>query len=125
MRRAILTPANVNETRVADALIIGDEAAVYADKAYDSADRHRALAGRGIADGVMRRGYPQYSLTAAETARNRALAPLRSAIERVFGSLKRSYGWTRVRYRGRARNAAYLDLVCLALNLRRVVVLTG
>ncbi len=63
-------------------------------------------------------------LTPEETARNRALVPIRSAIERVFGTLKRSYGWTRVRYRGLARNAAPLDLPCLALNLRRLDVLT-
>ncbi len=35
VRRAKLTPANVNETLVGDDLVIGDEAAVYADKGYD------------------------------------------------------------------------------------------
>ena len=72
----------------------------------------------------MRRGHPHRPLTVEEVARNQALVPIRSAIERVFGTLKRSYGWTRVRYRGLARNAAHLDLLCLALNLRRMDVLT-
>jgi transposase, IS5 family len=121
VRRAVLTPANVNESVVADALPIGDEAAVYADKGYDSAARRALLAERGVFDGIMRRGHPRRRLTDAELARNRALVPIRSAIERVFGTLKRSYGWTRVRYRGLACNAAHLDLLCLALNLRRVV----
>ena len=125
VRRTRLTPANVGESLVADQLIIGDEAAVYADKAYDSADRHRALAERGIADGIMRRAYRNRPLPAEETARNRRLVPIRSAIERIFGTLKRSYGWTRVRYRGLARNAAHLDLLCLAFNLRRIDVITG
>ena len=58
-----------------------------------------------------------------EIARNRALVPIRSAVERVFGTLKRSYGWVRVRYRGLARNA-HLELLCLALNLRRLDALT-
>lgn len=124
VRRTRLTPANVNETLVADALVIGDEAAVYADKAYDSLARRADLAARGIADGVMRRGNRRRPLTAAEVARNRALTPIRAAIERVFGTLKRRYGWARVRYRGLARNAAHLDLLCLALNLRRAEVLT-
>jgi transposase, IS5 family len=124
VRRAVLTPANVNESVVADALPIGDEAAVYADKGYDSAARRGLLAERGVFDGIMRRGHPRRPLTAEEVARNRALVPIRSAIERVFGTLKRSYRWTRVRYRGLARNAAHLDLLCLALNLRRVNVLT-
>ena len=29
---------------------------------------------------------------------NVALAPIRSRVERAFGTLKRSYGWRRVRY---------------------------
>jgi len=125
IRRARLTPANVNETTVGDDLVIGDEAAVYADKGYDSLARHAGLAERGIADGVMRRGNRNRPLTPDEIARNRALTPIRAAVERVFGTLKRSYGWTRVRYRGLGRNAAHLDLLCLALNLRRADVLTA
>lgn len=124
VRRAILTPANVNEGLVADDLLLGDEAAVYADKAYDSAERRARLAERGLRDGIMRRGHPRRALTAEETARNRALVPIRSAVERVFGTLKRSYGWARVRYRGLERNAGHLDLLRLALNLRRADVLT-
>ena len=84
VRRTRLTAANVNETLVGDGLILGDEAAVYADKAYDTAARHAALAARGIGDGIMRRGHRR-PLGAAEVARNRTLAPIRSAIERVFG----------------------------------------
>ena len=97
VRRAILTPANVNESVVADALPIGDERAVYADKGYDSAARHARLGERGVFDGIMRRGHRHRPLTPDEVARNRSLVPIRSAIERVFGTLKRSYGWTRVR----------------------------
>jgi transposase, IS5 family len=50
---------------------------------------------------------------------NIALAPIRGQVERAFGTLKRSYGWRRVRYRGIARNGAHLHLLCCALNLRR------
>lgn len=125
VRRAILTPANVNESLVADRLVIGDEAAVYADKAYDSADRRAALAARGIADGIMRRHHRNRPLSDAEVARNGRLVPIRAAVERIFGTLKRHYGWSRVRYRGLARNAAHLDLLCLAFNLRRADTLTA
>ena len=34
IRRLVLTPANINETTIADALVCGDERAVDADKAY-------------------------------------------------------------------------------------------
>lgn len=124
VRRAVLTPANVNESQVADRLIIGDEAAVYGDKAYDSAERRATLSARGIDDGIMRRGHRARPLGAEDIARNQRLVPIRCAIERIFGTLKRHYRWTRVRYRGLARNAAHLHLLCLALNLRRAAVLS-
>ena len=43
IRGAILTGADVGDSLAADALIQGDEAAVYADKAYDSQARREAL----------------------------------------------------------------------------------
>jgi len=50
---------------------------------------------------------------------NLALAPIHGQIEPAFGTLKHSYGWRRVRYRGLVRNGAHLQLLCIALNLRR------
>ena len=43
IRGVELTPANVADTDVADALIMGDEDAVYADKAYESKERRKRL----------------------------------------------------------------------------------
>ena len=51
IRGVELTPANVADTDVADALIMGDEEAVYADKAYESKERRKRLRTRGIGDG--------------------------------------------------------------------------
>ena len=117
--------ARYTKFRTLPPLPIGDEAAVYADKGYDSAARHARLAERGVFDGIMRRGHRHRPLTPDEVARNRSLVPIRSAIERVFGTLKRSYGWRRVRYRGLVRNGAHLHLLCTAMNLRRAERLTA
>jgi IS5 family transposase len=110
---------------VADALVQGDEAAVFMDKAYDSAPRRAALAEAGIADGIMHRARRGRPLAPWQRWMNRALAPIRGQVERSFGTLKRSYGWRRVRYRGLVRNAAHLNLLCTALNLRRAERLTA
>ncbi len=56
VRGVELTPANVADTDVADALIMGDEEAVYADKAYESKERRKRLRARGINDRIMRTG---------------------------------------------------------------------
>ena len=96
VRRAVLPPANVNETEVADALIVGDERAVYGDAAYGTHARHAQLRARGIKDQLMRR-----------------------PVEHVFGTLKRSYGYRHVRYVGLARNTTEVWFKLLAYNLRR------
>lgn len=119
VREAILTGAEVGDSVVADALVQGDEAAVFMDKAYDSAPRRAALAEAGIADGIMHRAHARRLLAPWQRWMNRALAPIRGQVERAFGTLKRSYGWRRARYRGLARNGAHLHLLCTAMNLRR------
>jgi transposase, IS5 family len=126
IRDAVLTPGNVNDTVVADALIQGDERAVYADAAaYDTHTRRAALKTRGIADGIMHRPNKHHpELPPWQKQRNRAIAAIRSRVETVFAILKRHYGYVRVRYLGLIKNQNHLYLLCLALNLRRAVVLT-
>jgi IS5 family transposase len=126
IRAAVLTPANIHDSAMAEQLIQGDEAAVYADRGYDQAARRARLAARGIADGIMRRTQRNTSPdeAAAIASRNRLLAPLRAPVERVFGIWKQWYGYRRVRYRSLLRNAAQLGLLVIATNLRRALVLT-
>jgi IS5 family transposase len=58
-------------------------------------------------------------------ARNRALSGTRAAVERVFARMKLWYGYRRVRYRGLTRNSLQLFTMCVALNLRRAVLLSA
>jgi transposase, IS5 family len=124
VRAAQLTPANVNETVVADGLIQGDEGAVYADRAYDTRARRAALRARGIKDRIMHRPNKHHpELPYWQQRRNRLIARIRGRVETAFAVLKRGYGWTRVRYLGLAKNQSHLHLLCIALNLRRAVAL--
>lgn len=120
IRKAVLTGAKTAESMVADRLILGDERAVYADKAYEHKDRRRRLRQAGIKDRIMHRNHKnQPGLPHWQRLRNRLIAPIRANVERVFGTLKRSYGWRRVRYVGLAANQLHLQLLCIAVNLRR------
>ena len=120
IRRAILTPAHVNESEVADTLISGDERAVYADRAYESKARRARLRAQGINDRIMHRSHKnQRGLPYWQQRRNALIAPVRAPVEHVFGTLKRSYGYRTVRYLGLARNAVELWFKCMAYNLRR------
>jgi len=120
IRRAELTSAKVGDSLVADTLICGDERAVYADKAYEHKDRRRRLKAARIKDRIMHRSHKnQAALPRWQAARNRLISPIRSAVERVFGTLKRGYGYRRVRYRGLGANLLQLRLLCIAFNLRK------
>ena len=120
IRRAELAPAKINESLVADGLICGDERAVYADKAYEQKQRRRRLKAAGIKDRILHRSHKhQRALPHWQAVRNRLISPIRSAVERTFGTLKRTYGYRRVRYRTLTANLLQLRLLCIAFNLRR------
>lgn len=126
IRRLAVTPAHVNESLVADALVCGDEAAVYADKGYENKERRAALKARGIKDRIMHRSHKnQNGLPHWQQRRNALIAPRRAPIEAIFGSFKRLYGRARVRYREFRRNWADFYRLATIYNLRRAVSLTA
>ena len=126
VRRAVLTPAKVAESEVADRLVCGDELAVYGDRAYESKKRRAWLKSQGIDDCILHRSHKNQSgLPEWQQQRNAEIGPVRALVEKVFGTLKRSYGYRRVRYCGLERNAVEMWLKLMAYNLRKVVALTA
>src|SRR4051794_38684140 len=119
VRRATMTPADVRDSVPADDLVQGDEGAVYADKAYDSEARRAGLRERGIEPRIMHEARRNRPLKPWQTAFNKAVAPIRAGVERLFATMKRTYGHRRVRYLGLARNDVQLQALCVAINLRR------
>jgi len=119
IRRLEFTPANVNDTVVADALICGDEAIVYADKAYDTHARRARLKAMGIRDGIMRRNGRWHQMGSWAVRRNAVLRHRRAPVEPLFALFKRVYGFARARYRGLMRNATAFHLAATAINLQR------
>ena len=124
IRSRILTPAKTYESEVADGLVLGDEKAVYADKAYEKRARRQALKARGVKDRIQhRRNKHQKVLPRWQSVRNKLIGGIRQAIERTFSQLKGRYGFTRMRYAGLTANAFHLDLISIAYNLRTAAAL--
>jgi IS5 family transposase len=125
IRNGLVTAANVQDISVATALIPPQAGTVYADRGYDSKGLREHLQAHGFGDGVMQRGRKGKPLAPHEIERNHSLVPLRSPVEAVFGTLKRSYGFARMRYFSAKRNLAAYLLACMAFNLKRGLVLAA
>jgi transposase, IS5 family len=123
VREAVMTPADVHDSVPADDRVQGDEEAVYADKACDSEARRAGLRERGIEPRIMYRARRNRPLEPWQTWFNKAVAPVRAGVERLFATMKRAYGYRRVRYLGLARNDVQLQALCAAVNLRRALAL--
>jgi IS5 family transposase len=126
VRTVITTPANVNDTVPADALIRGDEKVVWADSAYHTHRRQAALKARGIKPRLARRPHRTHPELPPRLKRyNRLIAHFRAPVETTFATWKRRMGLTAIRYVGLAKAAAQVRLVAMAFNLRRWAVLAA
>lgn len=124
IRSVLTTPANVNDTVPADALIRGDEKSVLADGAYHTHSREAALRSRGIKPRLMRRPNKHHpELPARVRHYNRLIARRRAAVETTFATLKCRMRFNVIRYRGLTKAAAQVMIAAMAFNLRRWAVL--
>lgn len=124
IRAVITTPANVNDTVPADALIQGDEKRVWADAAYDTRARRARLKANGIKPRIARRPNKHHPELPRRLKRyNQLIARRRAAVETTFATLKNRMHLTRIRYRGLLKASAQVLLCAIAFNLRRFAVI--
>ena len=119
IHRQSVTAGNVHDSQERDTLLLGDEAALYADAAYSSANTRTQLAKFGIDDQVQRKGYRNTPLSCADQIRNKVIAVTRSGGERPFATYKQHYGLARTRFMGLAKNTTVYGLAAIAANLRK------
>ena len=124
IRAVVTTPANVNDTTPADALVRGDEKAVLGDAAYHTHARQAALKALGIKPRLMRRPNKHHPKLPPRLARlNKLIARKRAAVETTFATWKRRMGLTGIRYIGLTKASGPVLMVAMAFNLRRWAVL--
>jgi|TARA_B110000908_G_scaffold136992_1_gene162442 IS5 family transposase len=119
IHRQSVTAGNVHDSQERDTLLLGDEAALYADAAYSSAQTRNKLAQFGIDDQVQRKGYRNNPLSCADQIRNKVIAVTRAGGERPFATYKRHYGLARTRFMGLAKNVSFYGLAAIAANVRK------
>ena len=102
----VATSASVNDFTQLAQLLHGQEQELYGDRSYWS-EEHRWLCREvGIRYRVNRRGTRAHDLSAAQRRINRSRSRIRARVEHPFNVVKRLWGFTKVRYRGVAKNLA-------------------
>jgi transposase, IS5 family len=119
IQRQTVTAGNVHDSQERDTLLLGDEAALYADAAYSSKETRDKLDRFSIDDQVLRKGYRNHPLSKADIARNDEIAATRSGGERPFATYKIFYGLARTRLIGLAKNKTIYGLAAIAHNIRK------
>ena len=116
---ASITAANVHDSHEVPNLLHGNETRFYGDSAYRGKAQRERL--RGIApaakDFTNKRAYRNAPLTDADKETNRRKSSVRAKIEHPFLTLKRLWGFAKVRYRGLAKNANRAFAMLAVINL--------
>ena len=117
------TAANVNDVTQAHKLLHGQETDVLADAGYQGVGKREEVRGMGVNWHVaMRPGRRRAldmsrPLSALIDQAERIKASIRAKVEHPFRVIKRQFGYTKVRYRGLAKNTAQIVTLLALGNL--------
>jgi IS5 family transposase len=103
---AVVTPANVHDKHPLPDLLHGHEQRVYGDSAYASQkDLIHSKAPKALDFTNCRTRMTGGEVDEVKRRKNRNKSKIRARVEHVFAVIKRLWGFSKVRYRGLAKNA--------------------
>jgi IS5 family transposase len=110
------TAANVHDGNQMHRLLHGKEREVFGDQAYWNESHRQSALAKGIRYRINRRGTTR-PLSDYQRFINRRRSAARARVEHVFHVVKHLWGFTKVRYRGLAKNTARLFTAFALANL--------
>jgi len=114
------SPANVHDSTLLPELLHGRETHVWGDSAYAGQSEMIEALAPAAKDLTQKRGRGYKYLKPRQRMINRARSRVRARVEHAIGVIKRIFGFTKVRYRGIAKNANRLFVACALANLYMV-----
>ena len=118
---ASVTAGNVHDSHALPELLHGQETRLYGDSAYRGEKQKKRLKelAPNARDFTNKRAYKNRPLSDEDKQTNRRKSSVRSKIEHPFLTLKRIWGFAKVRYRGLAKNANRAFAMLAILNLSK------
>ena len=115
------TPANVNDLNMAGALLHGDEEAAFGDAGHEGVHKRPEAAGPAwyvaMRPGKRRKLNPFLEPDFVAERVEKMKASIRAKVEHPFRVIKRQFEFTKVRYRGLAKNTAQIVTLFALSNL--------
>jgi IS5 family transposase len=102
---AVVTPANMHDKHPLPDLLHGQERRVYGDSAYMSQQELIHSKAPQAKDFTNERIRKADTIDEVKRRKNRNKSKIRARVEHVFAVVKRLWGFSKVRYRGLAKNA--------------------
>ena len=115
-----VTTASVHDKQEMEAVLHGEEKAVFGDKGYFSDQDKRAARKTGLFWGVLDKAKSKKRLSNKQKRRNKKLSSIRAKVEHPFRVVKRQFGYVKTRYRGLKKNAAQVFTLFALANLYKV-----
>jgi IS5 family transposase len=113
----VATAANVHDSQLLGDLLHGEETRVWGDAAYTGQGEALRKCAPRARDFTNHKAHRSRPLSATEKAKNRTKSRVRAKVEHPFRILKCVFGFTKVRYRGLAKNANRFFVACALTNL--------
>jgi IS5 family transposase len=114
---AVVTSANVADSRALPDLLHGEETKVWGDQAYRGQSEAIHLVAPLAEDLTNKRYRYKDRVDEVERENNRAKSHIRSRVEHVFAVIKLKFGYGKVRYRGLRKNGTQVFSLCALSNL--------
>ena len=115
-----VTPANTADITELPNLLHGEETTLWEDAAYAKEAHRRAWAAEGKRYLANQRGTKSKPLTEHQKTVNRSRSQVRAFGEHPFQVMKCQWGFTKVRYRGLAKNLVRVYAIAALVNLYRL-----
>ena len=122
------TPANAHDMTQTGNLLHGKESTCHGDAGYPGAQKREELKDKAIDWQIAARPGKRKAMDPAEQLLEKAKASVRAKVEHPFRTIKRQFGYDKVRYRGLAKNthrlaalSAFTNLLILDLSITTTV----
>lgn len=111
------TPANSHDITQTVHLLHGDEMDCWGDAGYQGVAKRKELAGKPLNWHIAARPGKRKQMTNIELKLEQIKASMRAKVEHPFRRIKQQFGYSKVRYRGLAKNDNRLQVLAAFSNL--------